>query len=613
MELDYSGTSSDYPSGLPPDEQGSSEILENNVQSALLPTNYPEVGLYGGLQDTSADLVYDVPMARHRVRSAAAAWSPVAPTTPPTNQMTVTYASPWDLTTDFLTPATDMRSENVEQFRQFAGSECRSDASMVSRVALAQSEHSNGSLGSPHQRGNTASTGATASYRRLRPRAQPRPRTPEQYSDEESGDLFCSSDEEVGSLIHERKRKRVTKCNSSDSEGETSARKRKCKISGNKQERVLPKLDPNAPRIRINQTTRGINKSSANREADAERKALYDTLPQTPEPWSIFNYERSGDLCRADTYSAKELLTYFYRHPLHSHDNVLDLKQSRLRLRLQVQPAEKSRRDPAGTGRLCRFAKCPTPNNIIHPGDFRIAFDEQGWRGAEENHCHDPYLNAGVVHLDCMERFVDLPGLIRDLNFKVETRDLPLEIGGRNTMSLDKRGWTKRIAPAARAFVKACEKDEVPGDYPRITDYSSDAQRPHAGRLTHRLVKKKIDAEPPGKGKIRIERGDRPTQLHNHMGDEKFRWQEKAKIRRQRRAIREGVREYNSEESEGELARERAAKRERRKRKYLEQDEEENGGEDEEEQYDKFDEAPGRVRMLQYREVDSRPIKKRKF
>jgi hypothetical protein len=219
---------------------------------------------------------------------------------------------------------------------------------------------------------------------------------------------------------------------------------------------VLPQRDPAKPWIRINRTTQGKNKRSA-KIAASSAAAAYAPLPHAPAPWDVFRYTEHGELAPGTTYSTQEIARYLLEHPLHKHrQSAAGGGKSRLRVWLQRVPADSARRYPTAASSQCRFAQCFAGDHKLRIGHFRVCFDELSAQAEAEGHehKHDPYLNAGYVHLYCLEQHMNLPRLVRRLGPDVvrpDTRALAPHEGG-NRMRLD----AGTVLAAATSFLAAC-------------------------------------------------------------------------------------------------------------------------------------------------------------
>ncbi|KAL8852840.1 MAG: hypothetical protein Q9221_002349 [Calogaya cf. arnoldii] len=217
---------------------------------------------------------------------------------------------------------------------------------------------------------------------------------------------------------------------------------------------------------------------------------VYDPLPHRPRNWSIFKYTANGELEPGKLYTAEQIQYYLYRHPLQTlSDGSMALKQGRLRLRIQRNPPARSdskRRypDPSQSNR-CRFKQCFATNNIMNQGHLRLCFDEY-WHLNNENFRTDPFHNAGYVHLNCLERFLDFPQLCHDLPIMLDDRDMPLEPDCRNLMSLAPRHnlRVRNMYDVASSFLYECNTETLVG-YPR-------GARPHPGTFVWRLMLAKV-------------------------------------------------------------------------------------------------------------------------
>ena len=220
--------------------------------------------------------------------------------------------------------------------------------------------------------------------------------------------------------------------------------------------RPKPGFDEEKPWVKTNKN-KGLNRRAGNIAA-FHPELIYSPLTASPADWDVFTYEATGELSARTYYEPAEIERFLRRNP---RDLIIWLQRS---------PADCARR-AGGMGRdKCRFKNCCAESNTIRVGFYRVAFDEN----SSENENHDPLLNAGYVHLYCMEKFLDFPALCRDLNVQVDNRILPKETS-ENRM---KYGKYLEIQ-VAQDFVKACKATgQAPEGYPITIDKDS-----HTGSL----------------------------------------------------------------------------------------------------------------------------------
>ncbi|KAH6693635.1 hypothetical protein F5X68DRAFT_273186 [Plectosphaerella plurivora] len=143
-----------------------------------------------------------------------------------------------------------------------------------------------------------------------------------------------------------------------------------------------------------------IPKKSRGREVDYSK--YYAKLPATPAPFlNKFQYNRNGEWKGHLTFDAKEIGEY-----------IKGRRAQDLPLRIWIQNMPAGCNDRGGLDartRKCRWIDCPSKQNTILKGFWRVAFDE---RPETSGYVHDPYMNAGYFHLFCFERCFDLVGLI---------------------------------------------------------------------------------------------------------------------------------------------------------------------------------------------------------
>ena len=138
----------------------------------------------------------------------------------------------------------------------------------------------------------------------------------------------------------------------------------------------------------------------------------YEPIKHVPAEWAgpatgqLFTYTVDGELDPEAKFSPEELEDFLLNHPP-DHP----LVGSRPILWIGNVPADASKRYPTKESAACRFQDCPIANNTIRKGTYRVTIDEWGYNPEWVN--KDPYHNAGYVHLYCLEKFMDLPGLYR--------------------------------------------------------------------------------------------------------------------------------------------------------------------------------------------------------
>ncbi|KAL8675587.1 MAG: hypothetical protein Q9168_000099 [Polycauliona sp. 1 TL-2023] len=219
---------------------------------------------------------------------------------------------------------------------------------------------------------------------------------------------------------------------------------------------------------------------------------VYDPKPYHPKDWSIFKYTRDGELDLGTLYTPRQILYYLYRHPLQTlSDGSQALKKGRLRLWIQRNPSDSKRRYPTSLrSNRCRFKDCFATHSVISGGHLRLCFDEFAHLNNEYLHT-DPFHNAGYVHLNCLERFLDFPQLCHDLPVMLDDRDMPLEPECRNNMSLAPRHMAGR----------------------NLWDVASKGARPHPGTFVWRVMLAKVGGFPSRFGV------SRESQQGVHLGD----------------------------------------------------------------------------------------------
>ena len=262
--------------------------------------------------------------------------------------------------------------------------------------------------------------------------------------------------------------------------------------------------DSKKPWVR-NNVTKGKTIRGAKIEAyDAEQ--VYRRIPRAPLTWGDrgkYEYHESGELLAPAYYSVKDIHTFLYQNPAHKQPG----HESGLRLWIQRVPPDSARRFAQPQSSRCRFKHCFAPNRSIIRGHVRVAFDELSYANADQ----DPQINAGYVHLYCMERFLNFPAICWKFNVLVDTRVLPHEPDGRNRMMLP----TAAEIQVAKDFISHCKTGQPPPGYPHFEM----PNRPYKGTLNRMLMKARLSGEEDVCRKKRIERGTHGKSIVDHLGN----------------------------------------------------------------------------------------------
>ncbi|KAM0799663.1 hypothetical protein BDR22DRAFT_973626 [Usnea florida] len=257
----------------------------------------------------------------------------------------------------------------------------------------------------------------------------------------------------------------------------------------------------------------------------------YKPLHQAPKSWDIFQYTRLGELIPRP-FSADEINRFLFTHPLHAGFH--SLKESSLRLRVHRTPASSASRFPNGL--TCRMSGCPM-HNTINQGQLLVVLDELSVQHPD----HDPFLNAGYVHLYCLERYCNFPEICSRLNVSAKGRPCHYEEGRKNRFRLS----TEEVR-VVEDFVEACCANVARGsnDTPWVAQlehcpdqgtngcpHYDQPSHPYKGTLCHQLIVTKLHFG--GRGKIHLREareekaGYRGANIIRHLGD----LSEEAKLR----------------------------------------------------------------------------------
>lgn len=131
-----------------------------------------------------------------------------------------------------------------------------------------------------------------------------------------------------------------------------------------------------------------------------------------------YEYDQGGRLVADGGYQVMKIEFYLCNHDL--YEGSVNVKDCGLTLWIQRAPRTADYRGGAAEG-LCLFEDCcVSKGRYINAGDVRVAFDESAAQTPE----HDPQINAGYIHLKCLENHMkDHRQMFAELNFKVEGRE----------------------------------------------------------------------------------------------------------------------------------------------------------------------------------------------
>ncbi|GKT53008.1 hypothetical protein ColTof4_13021 [Colletotrichum tofieldiae] len=162
---------------------------------------------------------------------------------------------------------------------------------------------------------------------------------------------------------------------------------------------------------------------------DVDASEWYDPLPEAPAAWGgrdpknpMFQYNKEGELLPNLRFSREQILYYLKAR-----------KDQGLPLALWIQNVPHGCKTRVGDDRLraCRWSGCPAYKGTILKGFWRVCFDE---RPATSGKQHDPYHNAGYMHLWCLDRCFDLLEIAHVFDLKPDTRYFEKE--ERNPMAM---------------------------------------------------------------------------------------------------------------------------------------------------------------------------------
>ena len=211
----------------------------------------------------------------------------------------------------------------------------------------------------------------------------------------------------------------------------------------------------------------------------------------------MFRYHPSGEWRSQLAFSSDELAYYFEQ-----------TKRS-LVIWIQHQPAQYTHRFAQSSASMkCRFKGCIAKNRTILKGFWRVAFDERAHLDdpQETGTKYDPFLNAGYVHLYCIEKHFDIMDLIARFDIRPDNRTFRFE--QRNPMKI-----SRDYVELADSFTNwhCTRKNAIHrGEDPR-------ERKRGENRLWYRLTLDTLELENNGRKRHRVERGG--INLEVHMGN----------------------------------------------------------------------------------------------
>ena len=393
------------------------------------------------------------------------------------------------------------------------------------------------------------------------PQMQPVPHVVPLYSSKPStyDSFFDNDDDDTGYRPPSKRRKTGSHGAVVSRSAEDLARKKKYREPLYAVE--APKVDKSRPWVRVNCATKGNTRTGkTNNYGDGPYRMTKHPLgvnaAWTASDGTTFKYNQWGEL-HGVCWKASQLQRFFYEHP-HNANPGSTSDPRRLIFWIQKMPGDSAKRVNTQHGLKCRVAECPAgiyKSRTINTGHYRVAFDEQ-W--ATYGDTRNPMHVAGYAHLYCMERFFDFKALCRDLDVRVDDRELPGEPTGEWVAALSKGSEEERVA---RDFIASAKNERFIdkwAHYPRHNPAKPLACKlPHNKTLTYKLVEKKAAATGHSKMKMMESRGRTATQFFVNMGDlqmqidaQQERNAAKSQLQRGRPTQKRKMRDFEEDEDE---------------------------------------------------------------
>ncbi|KZL64152.1 hypothetical protein CI238_00624 [Colletotrichum incanum] len=246
---------------------------------------------------------------------------------------------------------------------------------------------------------------------------------------------------------------------------------------------------------------------------DVDASDWYDALPETPAAWGgrdpkspMFQYNKEGELLPNLRFSREQILYYLKGR-----------KDQGLSLTLWIQNVPHGCKTRVGDDRLraCRWSGCPAYKGTILKGFWRVCFDE---RPATSGKQHDPYHNAGYMHLWCLDRCFDLFEIAHAFDLKPDTRYFEKE--ERNPMAMTRdhdelvmefEKWRTSQKEAYEEWQKLCKINKMLGLPIENRLVEKEA------KLWNMLTTKHLALETPVRSSMRKKRNG--ISIDKHKGD----------------------------------------------------------------------------------------------
>ncbi|TEA14219.1 hypothetical protein C8034_v003669 [Colletotrichum sidae] len=177
-----------------------------------------------------------------------------------------------------------------------------------------------------------------------------------------------------------------------------------------------------------------------------------------PENDPLFRYNGFGEWLPRRNYARDEILYYF-----------TERRRLNLPLTLWVQnsPHGCVNRVQDGGTLKCRWNGCPSQNGTILKGFWRVCFDE---RPETSGATHNPFHNAGYMHLWCMDKCFDLIEIAQAFDMRPDTRHFEKEEKNPMAMTRDHDDlmmeyelWRETQQKAYEEWRTLCETNKMLG------------------------------------------------------------------------------------------------------------------------------------------------------